>query len=194
MADTQTDWLMQVRWYTRAEVLAKPSPIPRAAGVFAWWFHGLPNAPTTGCIEAKADEPIGEKIGQYWRRMKGREKSTLAPERIEALLKTVFGADASPSKRPWCRAERNSMPPLNEAIAAEFQALAERLDRENQLLSRTRLDACYAAFRQRFGPDVLADLDGEALLMTMHERGNDRALATMCVGVGQGSALALAKA
>lgn len=102
MADTQTDWLMQVRWYTRAEVLAKPSPIPRAAGVFAWWFHGLPNAPTTGCIEAKADEPIGEKIGQYWRRMKGREKSTLAPERIEALLKTVFGDGASPSDSRYC--------------------------------------------------------------------------------------------
>ena len=47
----QADWLMQGRLYTRAEVLARPSPVPRSAGVYAWWFHGLPNVPTTGCIE-----------------------------------------------------------------------------------------------------------------------------------------------
>ena len=65
------------------------------------------------------------------------------------------------------------MPLLNEIVAAEFHALAERLDREDQLLSRAQLDTCYAAFRQRFGPDALADLEGEALLMTMHERGTE---------------------
>ena len=62
---------------------------------------------------------------------------------------------------------------LNEAVANEFRELVTRLDRDNQLLSRSRLDACHLAFRQRFGPDVLSDMDGEALLMTMHERGNN---------------------
>lgn len=28
--------------YSRAEVLARPSPVPRAAGVYGWWFRQLP--------------------------------------------------------------------------------------------------------------------------------------------------------
>lgn len=53
------------------------------------------------------------------------------------------------------------------------QRLLERLQRlkaEGRLLSRAQLDGYYAAFRERFGPEVLADLDGEALLETMHNR------------------------
>ena len=60
------------------------------------------------------------------------------------------------------------MQTLNDAVADELRELAERLDREGKLLSHARLDACYATFRMRFVPDVLADLDGEALLTTLH--------------------------
>ena len=60
------------------------------------------------------------------------------------------------------------MQTLNDAVADELRELAERLDREGKLLSHARLDACYATFRARFGPDVLGDLDGEALLTTLH--------------------------
>ena len=54
------------------------------------------------CIEAKADEPFGEKIGHYWRRMTESKETTLAPKRIEALLKTVFGDGASLSDSRYC--------------------------------------------------------------------------------------------
>src|SRR6478672_2547016 len=36
--------------FTAAEVLAKPSPVPKAAGVYAWYFDEIPpGVPTEGC-------------------------------------------------------------------------------------------------------------------------------------------------
>ena len=40
-----------------------------------------------------------------------------------------------------------------------------------ELLSKDRLAECYRVFRDRFAPDVLQRLDGEALLDTMHKHG-----------------------
>lgn len=35
----------------RAEVMASPSPVPRAAGVYGWWFREVPpGVPTEGCL------------------------------------------------------------------------------------------------------------------------------------------------
>ncbi|HTS47397.1 MAG TPA: AAA family ATPase [Bryobacteraceae bacterium] len=45
-----------------------------------------------------------------------------------------------------------------------------------ELLSTDRLQAGYAAFRARFGPDVLKSLDGPGLLHTMHAHGNRESL------------------
>lgn len=59
------------------------------------------------------------------------------------------------------------------------QRLLERLQRlksEGRLLPRAQLDGYYATFRERFGPEVLAGLDGEALLETMHGGGNKDSL------------------
>ena len=37
--------------YTRAEVLSKPSPVPSASGVYAWFFKEIPGiVPTDGCV------------------------------------------------------------------------------------------------------------------------------------------------
>ena len=37
--------------YTRAEVLSKPSPVPSASGVYAWFFKEIPEiVPTDGCV------------------------------------------------------------------------------------------------------------------------------------------------
>ena len=37
--------------YTRAEVLSKPSPVPSASGVYAWFFKEVPEiVPTDGCV------------------------------------------------------------------------------------------------------------------------------------------------
>jgi 5-methylcytosine-specific restriction protein B len=43
---------------------------------------------------------------------------------------------------------------------------------QGELPSKEQLDKYYATFRRRFGPEVLAGLDGEALLTTMHLHGN----------------------
>ena len=42
-----------------------------------------------------------------------------------------------------------------------------------ELLSSQRLDECYTLFRSKFGPDALQQLDGEALLNTMHSTDQD---------------------
>lgn len=39
------------RVWSRAEVLSSPSPVPRAPGIYAWYFRNLPKlVPTDGCI------------------------------------------------------------------------------------------------------------------------------------------------
>ena len=43
-------FLSPARLYTRGEVLARPCPVPAAAGVYGWWFDTLPAAiDTSGC-------------------------------------------------------------------------------------------------------------------------------------------------
>ena len=57
---------------------------------------------------------------------------------------------------------------IKKDLTDRYQAMLER----GELFSKTQLDAYYATFRRRFGPEVLANLDGEALLTAMHEHGN----------------------
>ena len=61
---------------------------------------------------------------------------------------------------------------LDERIKRDLTDRYQAMLNRGELLSRTQLDADYATFRRRFGPEVLANLDGEALLTTMHEHGN----------------------
>ncbi len=61
---------------------------------------------------------------------------------------------------------------LDERIKNDLTDLYQKKLGAGELLSRAQLDSCYATFRRRFGPDVLANLDAEALLTTMHEHGN----------------------
>lgn len=45
--------LNPTRLYARAEVLARPSPVPAESGVYAWYFRQVPpRVPTEGCITA----------------------------------------------------------------------------------------------------------------------------------------------
>jgi len=61
---------------------------------------------------------------------------------------------------------------LDDRIKARILDDHKRLTADGKLLSRPQLDAYYNTFRSRFGPDVLAKLDGEELLETMHANGN----------------------
>lgn len=57
---------------------------------------------------------------------------------------------------------------LDERLFQELQELHKRLYNAGELFSREQLAKYYTTFRERFGPDRLQSLDGEALLETMH--------------------------
>ena len=61
---------------------------------------------------------------------------------------------------------------LDDRIKARILDDHKKLTADGKLLSKAQLEACYQTFRSRFGPDVLAKLDGEELLETMHAHGN----------------------
>ena len=52
-------------------------------------------------VEAKVDEPFGERIGDYWLRARESNRRTRVPERIEALVSMVFGSGTRPDAKPW---------------------------------------------------------------------------------------------
>ncbi len=54
---------------------------------------------------------------------------------------------------------------IKKDLLERYQAMLDR----GELFPEAQLDAYYATFRRRFGPEVLANLDGEALLTAMHE-------------------------
>jgi hypothetical protein len=43
------------RLWSRAEVLARPCPVPKEPGVYAWYFRAIPpSVPTDGCIRCRS--------------------------------------------------------------------------------------------------------------------------------------------
>ncbi len=58
---------------------------------------------------------------------------------------------------------------LLEKLAQDLKQTYKKLDSQGELLSKSKLAQCYDTFRQKFGPDKLQSLDGEALLDTMHD-------------------------
>lgn len=57
---------------------------------------------------------------------------------------------------------------LHPQLAQALKDTQKRLLNEGKLPTPDKLQSYYATFRERFGPDVLRNLDGEALLTTMH--------------------------
>ena len=66
---------------------------------------------------------------------------------------------------------------LDQRIVEALKGLYKKQESDGKLLSRTQLDQYYKTFRDKFGPDQLENLDGEALLETMHGQGNKESLA-----------------
>jgi 5-methylcytosine-specific restriction protein B len=66
--------------------------------------------------------------------------------------------------------------PLDPRVQQSLQTFHESLLKRGELLTKERLSECYALFRERFGPERLKSLDGEALLTTMHAHGNQDSL------------------
>ncbi len=61
---------------------------------------------------------------------------------------------------------------LDKRIAQEIKETQQRLLAEGELPTPAKLQQYYDNFRERFGPDQLASLDGEALLERMHGHGS----------------------
>lgn len=88
-------------------------------------------------------------------------------------------------------------PVLRDRILQRRDDLSER----GALLNAEQLSACYATFREQFGPERLQALSGERLLTAMHAHGsqdslvywlefkNDEALPAAFGSIGGGSAL-----
>lgn len=57
---------------------------------------------------------------------------------------------------------------LAPTLSAQLTDRYEKLLALGELLSPDQIEACYARFRQKFGPERLSNLDGEELLETMH--------------------------
>lgn len=62
---------------------------------------------------------------------------------------------------------------LDESKRKEILAKHEELLNDGRIYTKEKLDRQYSTFRQRFGPDALSGLDGEALLNVMHEANKD---------------------
>lgn len=65
---------------------------------------------------------------------------------------------------------------LDQRLAQQIARLHGQMVADGDILPRQQLDRFYDNFRDRFGPAALAQLDGEALLTTMHEHGNHDSL------------------
>ncbi len=61
---------------------------------------------------------------------------------------------------------------LDEKVVQEIRKAQANLNSEGKLPSKAQLSAFYETFRQRFGPDRLKNLDGEALLEAIHNHSN----------------------
>lgn len=75
------------------------------------------------------------------------------------------------------RIPRNSLAPiLSHDIRKKILDRYQELQDKGSLLPTEELQKQYSTFRQKFGPDVLAGLDGEALLTLMHDGGDKDSL------------------
>jgi 5-methylcytosine-specific restriction protein B len=70
----------------------------------------------------------------------------------------------------------NSSNALDTRVQQSLRTCYESLLKSGQLLTKERLSQCYALFRERFGPERLQSLDGEALLNIMHAHGSQDSL------------------
>ncbi len=61
---------------------------------------------------------------------------------------------------------------LDERIAQDLRNWYKTLESEGRMLSNEQLAEYYNTFRNKFGPERLKNLDGEALLNTMHDFAN----------------------
>ncbi len=92
-------------------------------------------------------------------------------EMFAPLFRHIYGGHAPVSER----VQKVVPPPsaIHPKLWEELTALHTQLTTRGDLHSLEALQGFYATFRIRFGPDILAATDGEALLSLMHETNRD---------------------
>ena len=65
---------------------------------------------------------------------------------------------------------------LDDCIKSRILDDHKKLTADGKLYSRSQLKGFYRTFRNRFGPDLLAKMDGEELLDSMHALGTKDSL------------------
>jgi len=65
---------------------------------------------------------------------------------------------------------------LDPKVREELISVQKELFSRGELHSQKSLEKYHETFRMRFGPERLAELDGEELLETMHAHGNRESL------------------
>lgn len=90
---------------------------------------------------------------------------------------------------------------LHASIEKNIYDMRDMLNNDGKLLSKENLAVCYENFREKYGPDILRSLDGEALLDFMHSHAtkaslvywlefkDDKELPATFGGIGGGCAL-----
>lgn len=119
---------------------------------------------------------------------KGREAETIDAREVVRIVTSGGDADSVTAAVP-------------DALAEELLSIYSRVVEDAGLPTGDDLAACYARFRQKFGPEVLRGRSGEDLLRFMHGRGtkdslvywlefkNDEELPAIFGSIAGGSAL-----
>jgi hypothetical protein len=81
--------LGELTLYSREAALARPSPVPQQAGVYAWFFKGLPNTvPTEGCTKRSGYTLLYVGMASNLRR---RVKNHFAGDASRSTLRQTLG-------------------------------------------------------------------------------------------------------
>lgn len=143
---------------------------------------------------------VTERSRQGSWRLKASAPSGIAGAALVAQVRAAHHAAATPEHRDSFEGYATSAE-LELRIADELRRVHADLLAKGKVKRPEEMLAYYARFRERFGPRVLEQLDGERLLETMHGRGTkdslvywlefkeDDELPDLFGGIGGGSAL-----
>ena len=151
-------------WLALAPQEIFPRPDPRAIANLKF-SEALPRPLADGafCARFKDDEGIDECPG-------GTDPECLRRVRLCSM------SDGSRTGGFLLANQDMDSMMLDERIKSRILDDHKKLVADGKLLSSSQLEGYYRTFRSRFGPDVLAKLDGEELLETMHSLGNKDSL------------------
>ncbi len=123
-----------------------------------WLLGETPAGKVTICVEAKADETFGERLGRQLQVARKRQPRTRAAERARVLLGILFGKDCNPEAAPW-RDLRYQL--ITAAAGAALQAVTDQ--------SVAAILAIHEFRSSTTSPDKLADnqVDLDAFLATL---------------------------